>query len=987
MTQHRRLALPVSLFLSLVAFLPPLSAQEDDSKKKDEPPEGPLDGPRRALRTGDFEAAVEGFRKAADGGGEASVAARRGWAAALAAGGRYDEALKVLAAGGAASSHLDWINEASSIHARMGNHEEARASLEKAAEPEKAPISAQVERLWLLGKAAKGLGRLDEARASFEKAIEIYKELDDADAEKLAAETFVHWGLALIGLNRYSEANRIMFSQAVELDAKSPLLLLEQGRALHDKYNFPESRDCYKDAIEQNPRFAEAHAALAANLLIDFGAGPNRFEKAEKHVEEALEANPRCSEAYLERGNIWLHDGNYGKAVEDLDRALKENPAGLKARGLKAACHFLLGEPEKFAAEERAALAANPKGAEFFHTVAMALEQRFRYFDTVTMCDRALALDADYWPAFVTLGINCLRTGENGRGRKFLEKSWEKDNFNVWVNNTRILIQHMDESYTSSEDGDFVFYFPKEDAQILNAFLVPLLKKAKAQLETRYRTSLPRPIQIEDFSKHQWFSARTVGLPGFAASGACFGKLVTLTTPKALPQNWGAVAWHEFAHVAALALTEHRVPRWLTEGLSVYEEGLEHPHWARNFQRELADAWASRRLLPLAELDYGFSKPKYPMQILISYFQGCQVVRVIVERWSFDKILEILRGYRENKNIREIFKEALGIGLDEFDRDFDAYMRKWVEANGYRPRLEKEMVPILEASVEKAADAAPEKGGEKAADKDHKDAKAQADLAWAYLCDGNVVDAAIAAARAIEADPKWGDGHAVVGLMKLREKRSEAAAAAFEKALEGGTAFAAECHARLGAIRAKEKGMQAKAIEHLEAAKKLSPIAVAGHPATGNVYYQLAKLYEEAGDEERANQQMVELAGFAVEDGECRVRIARYAIERKKDPKLAVKYLEELMYINPFDAKFHKLLGRAAADAGDHDTVIREYNLLLGFPDTNPRQARLALARAHLAKGEKDKAALEAGRLLKLDPEHEEAKEILEKAKSKGGED
>ncbi len=983
MTPHRRLAPPVSLSLALVVFLLPLAAQEDGSKKKEkeDAPAGPLDGPRRALRTGDVDAAVEGFRKATEVGGEtpleASVAARRGWAAALAAGGKYDEALKVLAADAAASSRLELINEASSIHLRMGKLEHARTALENASEPEKAHVSAQVERLWLLGRAAEGLGRLDEARASFEKAIEVYKELESDAAEKLAAETFVHWGLALIGLNRYGEANRIMFSQAVELDAKSPLLLLEQGRALHAKYNFPESRDCYKDAIEQNPRFAEAHAALAANLLIDYGAGPNRFEKAEKHVEEALKANPRCAEAYLERGNIWLHDGNYGKAVEDLERAIRENPAALKARGLKAACHFLLAEPEKFAAEEKAALAANPKGAEFFHTVSIALEQRFRYFDTVAMCDRALGLDADYWPAFVTLGINCLRTGENGRGRKFIEKSWEKDKFNVWVNNTRILIQHMDDHYTSSEDGDFVFYFPKEDAQILNAFLVPLLKKAKVQLEARYRTALPRPIQVEDFSKHQWFSARTVGLPGFAASGACFGRLVTLTTPKALPQNWGAVAWHEFAHVAALALTEHHVPRWLTEGLSVYEEGLEHPHWARNFQRELADAWASRRLLPLAELDYGFSKPKYPMQILISYFQGCQIVRLIVERWSFDKILEILRGYRENKNVREIFKEALGMGLDEFDREFDAYMRKWVEANGYRPRLEKEMIPILEAAAEKAV----EKAAEKAADKDPKDAKAQADLAWAYLCDGNAVDASIAAARALEADPKCGDAHAVGALMKLREKRIEAAAAAFEKALEAGTAFTAECHARLGAIRAKEKGMQAKAIEHLEAAKKLSPVAVAGFPASGNVYYQLAKLYEETGDEERANQQMVELARFAVEDGECRVRIARYALEKKKDPKLAVKYLDELMYINPFDAKFHKLLGRAAADAGDHDLVIREYNLLLGFPDTNPRQARLALAKAHLAKGDKAKAALEAERLLKLDPEHEEAKEILEKAK------
>jgi Tfp pilus assembly protein PilF len=157
---------------------------------------------------------------------------------------------------------------------------------------------------------------------------------------------------------------------------------------------------------------------------------------------------------------------------------------------------------------------------------------------------------------------------------------------------------------------------------------------------------------------------------------------------------------------------------------------------------------------------------------------------------------------------------------------------------------------------------------------------------------------------------------------------------------------------------------------------------VAGHPPRGNIYYQLAKLYEEAGDGEKANQQMVELAKFAVEDGECRKRIARYAIE-KKDPKLALKYLDELMFVDPFEPQYHKLLAQAAAQAGEHDLAIRENLLLLEFPDTNPRQVRMALARAYLAKGDKAKAAEEAKRVLKIDPEHGEAKEVLRKAEEK----
>ena len=57
----------------------------------------------------------------------------------------------------------------------------------------------------------------------------------------------------------------------------------------------------------------------------------------------------------------------------------------------------------------------NPKGAELFHTIALAIENKFRYRDCVRFGPRPRAR-RDYWPAYVTLGINCLRTGER-RGR------------------------------------------------------------------------------------------------------------------------------------------------------------------------------------------------------------------------------------------------------------------------------------------------------------------------------------------------------------------------------------------------------------------------------------------------------------------------------------------------------------------------------------------------------------------------------------------
>ena len=59
------------------------------------------------------------------------------------------------------------------------------------------------------------------------------------------------------------------------------------------------------------------------------------------------------------------------------------------------------------------------------------------------------------------------------------------------------------------------------------------------------------------------------------ALGACFGRVVTMDSPQARPPGefqWEATLWHELAHVITLQMSNQRVPRWLTEGISVYEE-------------------------------------------------------------------------------------------------------------------------------------------------------------------------------------------------------------------------------------------------------------------------------------------------------------------------------------------------------------------------------------------------------------------------------
>lgn len=105
-------------------------------------------------------------------------------------------------------------------------------------------------------------------------------------------------------------------------------------------------------ALEQDPEFAEAYAALGESLLLQY-----KHEKETKYVEEALSACTRALEldsnlasGYVCLGKVFTGMGKYEEAVEKLQRALELEPTSDEAcRGLGSAYEHLglLGEAEK----------------------------------------------------------------------------------------------------------------------------------------------------------------------------------------------------------------------------------------------------------------------------------------------------------------------------------------------------------------------------------------------------------------------------------------------------------------------------------------------------------------------------------------------------------------------------------------------------------------------------------------------------------------
>jgi len=110
-------------------------------------------------------------------------------------------------------------------------------------------------------------------------------------------------------------------------------------------------------------------------------------------------------------------------------------------------------------------------------------------------------------------------------------------------------------------------------------------------------------------------------------------------------------------------------------------------------------------LLPIADLDRGFIHPTYPEQVIVSYFQGGQVLTFIAEKWGFDKVLAMIHAFGDKKDTVEVIEQELKLKPEEFDAQFFP----WIEAK-YKKQVDgfedwqKQLKLISQASKEKQWD-------------------------------------------------------------------------------------------------------------------------------------------------------------------------------------------------------------------------------------------------------------------------------------------
>jgi len=235
---------------------------------------------------------------------------------------------------------------------------------------------------------------------------------------------------------------------------------------------------------------------------------------------------------------------------------------------------WMRGDSAAYRADRVAAERVQPRPVDFFAEIAEAAARQRRYADAVTMGQLAVHEDSQSSRALGVLADNQLRTGDMVNGRSNLERAFALDPYNLWHKNTLDLLDQL-KTFKTTETSRFRIVAPPEESALLTTYLIPLLDEAYDSLSKRYGFTPRGPVRVELYRHHADFSVRTMGIAGLGALGVSFGNLLALDAPSSRQRgefNWGSTAWHELTHAFTLGLSEHRAPRWFSEGLSVLEE-------------------------------------------------------------------------------------------------------------------------------------------------------------------------------------------------------------------------------------------------------------------------------------------------------------------------------------------------------------------------------------------------------------------------------
>lgn len=490
----------------------------------------------------------------------------------------------------------------------------------------------------------------------------------DADELVAAGEA------ALLSGDEPKTVLRTYFEPAVQKDPDCRRGYLAAGALALAKHDDVMAATWFRRGLKRFAHDADLHAGLAQSFL----QGDRKAMTAA--LDAALHANPAHVPALLLRAEHEIDSENYPAARRLLERAWAVDPGHPRAWAYQAVLAHLANEDGGKAEESARAKAlgrwaGNP---EVDWLVGRKLSQKYRFTEGAAYQRRALKADAGFLPAKIQLAQDLLRLGNTAEGWALADDVHKQDGYDVVAYNLVTLHDHL-KKFTTRKSDDFIVRMDAREVEIYGGEVQALLREARGRLDGKYGRVAHAPVEVEIFPDQGDFAVRTFGMPGGAGyMGVCFGNLITANSPSGnagATVNWKAVLWHEYTHVVTLGLTRNKMPRWLSEGISVYEELQHDSSWGQQMTPRYRQMILAGELTPISRLSAAFMSPKTGEHMMFAYYESALVVEWLVGQYGFDALKAILRDLGQGVlEMRAI--EAHTAPLSRLEKEFEEFAKK-----------------------------------------------------------------------------------------------------------------------------------------------------------------------------------------------------------------------------------------------------------------------------------------------------------------------
>jgi tetratricopeptide (TPR) repeat protein len=120
------------------------------------------------------------------------------------------------------------------------------------------------------------------------------------------------------------------------------------------------------------------------------------------------------------------------------------------------------------------------------------------------------------------------------------------------------------------------------------------------------------------------------------------------------------------------------MPRWLSEGISVYEERQRDPAWGQGMTPAYRQMILDGQLTPVSQLSGAFLRPPSPQHLQFAYYESSLVVEYLIQQFGLETLCRVLTDLGDGLPIDVALARYTG-SAEGLDRSFADFARQHAE--------------------------------------------------------------------------------------------------------------------------------------------------------------------------------------------------------------------------------------------------------------------------------------------------------------------